>query len=289
MFEHTALLSRMFYIHPIFMRIIFFFLFLSFVVSCGDDPQPVDPNTPIVDPDNPAGSGNNDVLVWSEEFDYDGEPDSNVWRIERGNGDWGWGNGEIQYYRDENLTVSDGTLKITAKKEKYGGFDYTSGRMKTQGNFSFRYGKAEIRAKLPASQGTWPAIWLLGSSFSSVGWPYCGEIDIMEQRGQLADKSYVLGTVHWDANGNASHSVDSSPVENLSSEWHIYTMDWTEDFIKISVDDDHYYRINTNDTMPFDAPFFFIVNIAIGGKLGGAVDPNFSEDIMEIDYIRVYQ
>lgn len=267
------------------------FLFCClFFFSCGnDDPQPIDINTPNVTPTEPVGSGNNDVLIWSEEFDYEGEPDSKVWTIETGNGDWGWGNGEVQYYRDENLSVSDGKLKITLKKEKYDGFDYTSGRMKTQGNFSFRYGKAEIRAKLPASQGTWPAIWLLGNSYSSIGWPFCGEIDIMEQRGQMEDKSYVLGTVHWDANGNASHSVDSAPVENLSSEWHVYTLLWTDKSIKISIDEQDYYRINTNDSMPFYAPFFFIVNVAMGGTLGGDIDPNFTEDVMEIDYIRVYQ
>lgn len=265
-------------------------LLLLFIVSCSKD-KSSPPGPPVIDPDdNNIGSGNNDVLIWSEEFNYEGPPDDDTWTIELGNGDWGWGNGEIQYYLEENLSVSDGTLKITAKKENYGGFEYTSGRMKTLDNFSFQYGKAEIRAKLPASKGTWPAIWLLGDSHPYVGWPFCGEIDIMEQRGQLVDKSYVLGTVHWDANGSdASHSVDSSTLDSPSTNWHIYTLDWTDEYIKISVNDDHYYKINTNNSMPFDAPFFFIVNIAIGGTLGGNVDPNFSEDTMEIDYIRVYQ
>lgn len=271
-------------------RFLALLLFISLLSCGGDDPQPVDPTTPIVDPNTPVGSGNNDVLVWSEEFDYEGEPDSSIWRIETGNGDWGWGNGEVQYYQKSNFQVSDGTLKITAKKEKKGNFDYTSGRMKTQGNYSFKYGKMEVKAKLPASQGTWPAIWLLGNTHSSLGWPFCGEIDVMEQRGN--EKSYVLGTTHWN-NGStyspASYSKDSNDVVNLDSEWHIYTMDWTENYIKISVDDDDYYRINLNDNLPFYSPFFIIVNVAMGGTLGGSIDPNFTEDFMEIDYIRVYQ
>lgn len=271
-------------------RIVFFFFLFSATSCTKNDPKPI-----VIDPsDNnqPTGSGNNDVLIWAEEFDYDGDPDSDKWSIETGNGEWGWGNGEIQYYKNQNINVSDGTLKIKAKRENYGGFNYTSGRMKTQGKFSFRYGKAEIRAKLPSTQGTWPAIWLLGSSHSSLGWPFCGEIDIMEQRGQPNDKSYVLGTVHWN-NGSvynpASHSIDSENIENLSNQWHIFTLVWTEDYIKIGVDNNYYYQINTNDSMPFDASFFFIVNVAIGGTLGGNVDPDFYEDTMEIDYIRVYQ
>ena len=274
------------------MRLSFPLLIFFLFIGCGDDPQPVSPIGQTIDPETPVGSGNNDVLVWFEEFDYNGAPDPSKWTIETGNGDWGWGNGEDQYYRAQNLEVSDGTLKITAKRENFGGFEYTSGRMKTQGNFNFKYGKAEIRAKLPATQGTWPAIWLLGSSHSTLGWPFCGEIDIMEQRGQLNDKSYVLGTVHWNHGSEynpASYSLDSQNIENLSTEWHLFTMDWTEDRIKIGVDNNYYYQINTNDSMPFFDPFFFIVNVAIGGTLGGNIDPNFSQDTMEIDYIRVFQ
>ena len=110
-----------------------------------NEPDPVNDND-----ERPVGSGNNDVLVWSEEFNYNGAPDPKIWTIETGNGDWGWGNGESQYYRSQNLNVSDGTLKITAKSENYGGFQYTSGRMKTLGKYNFKYGKAEIRAKLPS-------------------------------------------------------------------------------------------------------------------------------------------
>ena len=150
------------------MKLLFPVFIFFLLISCGDDPQPLSPSD-LIDPETPVGSGNNDVLVWSEEFDYNGAPDPSKWAIETGNGNWGWGNGEDQYYRAQNLEVSDGTLKITAKQESFGGFEYTSGRMKTQGNFNFKYAKAEIRAKLPATQGTWPAIWLLGSSHSTLG------------------------------------------------------------------------------------------------------------------------
>ena len=276
-------------------------LLFIFLVSCGgDDPQPIDPTTPIVDPNIPVGSGNNDVLVWSEVFDYEGQPDKSKWVIEFGNGDWGWGNGEIQYYHNENLNVSDGTLKITAKKEPIGNSNYSSGRMKTQGNYSFRYGKMEVKAKLPASQGTWPAIWLLGNTFSSLGWPACGEIDLMEQTGYNKEK--ILGTVHWKSGQwNAAHpdrkdnhwdlepGVGEIALQNLHNEFHIYTLNWTSSQIKMYIDDTLYYTINTNTTQPFDDPFFIILNVAMGGTLGGPIDPNFTEDVMEIDYVRVYQ
>jgi hypothetical protein len=161
--------------------------------------------------------------------------------------------------------------------------------------YEFMYGKVEVRAKLPKSQGTWPAIWMLGSSFSSIGWPYCGEIDIMEQSGQ--DKSKVLGTCHWNGNGlypsgdnysPASYGT-TQPVSNVDSDWHIYSVDWTINHIKIYIDGINYFSMNTVNTQPFNDPFFILLNVAMGGTLGGAIDPAFTEDVMEIDYIRVYQ
>jgi len=204
----------------------------------------------------------------------------------------------VQYYRKndpDNVIVADGVLKITAKKEEFGGYQYTSTRIKTQGKFNFTYGKLEVRAKLPKSQGTWPAIWMLGSSFSSIGWPYCGEIDIMEQSGQ--DKSKVLGTCHWNGNGLYPSGDNYSPasygtnqtVSNVDSDWHIYSVDWTINHIKIYIDDTNYFSMNTSNSQPFNDPFFILLNVAMGGTLGGVVDPAFTEDVMEIDYIRVYQ
>jgi len=277
------------------------FLYLSlfsalFLISCSSNSSSDadDSSQPIDDPTKIQGSGNNDVLVWSEEFDVDGAPDSSTWNIQTGNGSGGWGNQEKQFYKAENIEVSNGTLKITAKKQSEG-FQYTSGRMNTEDRYEFMYGKVEVRAKLPKSQGTWPAIWMLGSSFSSIGWPYCGEIDIMEQSGQ--DKSKVLGTCHWNGNGLYPSGDNYSPasygtnqtVSNVDSDWHIYSVDWTINHIKIYIDDTNYFSMNTSNTQPFNDPFFILLNVAMGGTLGGVVDPAFTEDVMEIDYIRVYQ
>lgn len=229
-------------------------------------------------------------LVWSEEFNYTGSPNSSIWNFETGNNN-GWGNNEVQYYtnRESNVRVDGSALIITAKAESQSGFDYTSARITTQDKFDFKYKRVEVRAKLPDAKGTWPAIWLLGANFSSVGWPHCGEIDIMEQTGW--DKNTVLGTCHWwDNSGN--HKADygtTTSVSNVSSEWHIYKLEWTEQNITISVDDDSFYTMNTNSGMPFNQNFFMILNIAMGGNLGGDIDSGFTESTMEIDYIRVYE
>ncbi|SDX94313.1 Glycosyl hydrolases family 16 [Lutibacter oricola] len=227
------------------------------------------------------------TLVWSDEFDTAGAPDTANWTYDLGAG--GWGNGEAQTYTNnaENVIVEDGVLKITAKADGSGG--YTSTRLKSQGLQSFKYGRIDVKAKLPASQGTWPAIWMLGDSFSTVGWPKCGEIDIMEQKGQ--DKATSLGTLHWwdDASSsNASYGTTTS-VENASTEFHVYSLDWDETSLKIYVDDVEFFSMNNSGDLPFNDNFFVILNIAMGGTLGGTIDPAFTEDTMEIDYIRVYQ
>ena len=228
-------------------------------------------------------------LIFSDEFDVDGAPDSSKWNYDIGSG--GWGNGELQYYTDrlENAVVEDGLLKIKAKKENFEGADYTSARLKTENKFEFTYGRIEVRAKLPAVQGTWPAIWMLGANFSEVSWPRCGEIDIMEQTGN--DKNTVLGTCHWlntSDNTTASYGLNTT-VSTSTSEFHVYSADWTEDYIRIAVDGNQFYEIALNDDLPFDKDFFNILNVAVGGTLGGSVDPNFTESTMEIDYIRIYQ
>jgi beta-glucanase (GH16 family) len=284
--------------------------FLSvWFLSCGgsDDNNPTfipptnnDQNTNTTDEpcdqNTITGTGDNQTLVWSDEFDGEGSPDSCYWTIETGTGVNGWGNWESQYYLEDNIEVSDGTLKIRAKKEQVASSQYTSGRMKTLDSYSFTYGRVDVRAKLPASQGTWPAIWMLGDTFPSLGWPHCGEIDIMEQTG--ANKNKVLATTHWYSNGNASYPNRSNPsssnvgvgekaVTNADTEFHEYSLEWTPTKIKWLIDDVQYHEFNTID--PFNADFFIILNVAMGGTLGGAIDPNFTEDVMEIDYIRVYQ
>jgi len=231
-------------------------------------------------------------LVWEDDFNTDGTPDSSKWTYDLGTtdifGNTGWGNQEAQSYTDnaENVIVEGGSLKITAKKE---GNDYTSARIKTQGLYDFTYGRVEVRAKLPSAQGTWPAIWMLGSNHPTVGWPSSGEVDIMEQRGN--DKSYVEGTCHWyntAGSSNASYGETTS-IENPSTEFHLYTLEWTEDAIKIFLDDVKYYELPNSADLPFNADFYLILNVAMGGTNGGDIDPAFTQDTMEIDYIKVFQ
>ena len=231
-------------------------------------------------------------LVWEDDFNTDGAPDSSKWTYDLGTtdifGNNGWGNQEAQSYTNnaDNVIVENGSLKITAKKE---GNDYTSARIKTQGLYNFTYGRVEVRAKLPAAQGTWPAIWMLGSNHPTVGWPFSGEIDIMEQRGN--DKSYVEGTCHWfnTAGGNNASYGETASIDTPSSEFHLYTVEWSESAIKIYLDDIQYYELPNSGDLPFNSDFYLILNVAMGGTNGGDIDPAFTEDTMEIDYIRVFQ
>ncbi len=234
-------------------------------------------------------AGDDYSLVWADEFDTNGAPDPANWTYDLGTGTSGWGNQELQNYTDnaENVIIEDGFLKITAKATGNGG--YTSARIKSEGLQEFTYGKVEIRAKLPASEGTWPALWMLGANNATVGWPACGEMDIMEQVGW--DKSRTLGTFHWFDNGtnaNASYG-ESLDVADTATEFHVYSIEWNEASIKISVDDVSVVTLTNNPDFPFNADFFFIMNVAMGGTLGGDIDPAFTEDTMEVDYIRVYQ
>ena len=226
-------------------------------------------------------------LVWEDDFNTDGAPDATNWTYDLGDG--GWGNGEVQTYTNsaENVKVLDGSLIITAKTDGSGG--YTSARLKSQGLRKFTYGRIEVRAKLPASAGTWPAIWMLGSNFTTVGWPTCGEIDIMEQTG--ANKDITLGTLHWyntTASVNASYG-ETTAVADASSDFHLYTVEWSDTSIKIYLDDVNFFQMANDSTLPFNADFFMILNIAMGGTLGGDIDPSFTEDTMEIDYVKVFQ
>lgn len=225
-------------------------------------------------------------LVWEDDFNTDGAPDTNKWTYDLGAG--GWGNGESQTYTNdpENISVSDGSLKITAIKE---GTSYTSARIKTEGLYEFTYGRVEVKAKLPASQGTWPAFWLLGANFPSVGWPECGEMDIMEQTGD--DKNTVLGTCHWldPVNGSSASYGQTFSISDSSSEFHLYTVEWSETAIKIYVDNQKYYEFSNNENLPFNADFFLIFNIAMGGTLGGPIDPAFTQDTMEVDHVKIFK
>ncbi len=223
-------------------------------------------------------------LVWEDDFNTNGAPDAGNWTYDLGAG--GWGNQELQTYTDnaENVIVEDGFLKITAKAD---GTSYTSARLKSEGLYDFTFGRVEVRAKLPVSIGTWPAIWMLGSDYQTNTWPACGEIDIMEQTGQ--DKNVVLGTVHHPGVSPGAGDSSSISVPTSTTEFHNYTVEWTPDEIIFLVDDTVFHTVANTSDLPFDSDFFIILNIAMGGTLGGDVDPAFTEDTMEIDYVRVYQ
>lgn len=235
----------------------------------------------------------NTGLLWSDEFNYTGSPDSSKWNYNIGRGDNGWGNGEAQYYtsRSQNVKVENGNLTITAKKENYEGAEYTSTRLLTQGKFDFTYGKVEVRAKLPIGGGTWPAIWMLGSNINTVGWPACGEVDIMEHVGN--NQGTVQSAMHTPSSYGGTINHGSQYLEDVSTEFHVYAVEWTSEKMIFSVDDVVHYTYNPStkdsNTWPFDADQFIILNIAMGGGFGGEIDPNFVSSTMEIDYVRVYQ
>lgn len=225
-------------------------------------------------------------LIWADEFDMAGAPNPLNWTFEVGAG--GWGNNELQYYtnRSQNATVSGGMLKITAIKETFNGAPYTSARLITKGKFEFKYGRVEVKAKLPAGGGTWPAIWMLGADISSVGWPACGEIDIMEHRGN--DPNKIHGTLHYPGRSGGNPVTAITTATNVSTTFHVYKCDWSAANIKFYVDDNLYFTVPNSQGIPFNKDFFMILNIAMGGTFGGPVDPAFTSSSMEIDYIRVF-
>lgn len=226
--------------------------------------------------------------VWFDEFSVDGAPDSSKWGYDLGNNN-GWGNNEAQYYtnRTQNAVVSNGTLKINLIKEAYQGYNYTSARLISKGKYSMKYGKVEIRAKIPSGGGTWPALWMLGDNIDSVGWPACGEIDIMEHVGNQLNKIY--GTLHYPGRSGGNADGATIMISNATTEFHIYSMEWNASTIKIYVDNQLFFTYNNNANSPFNQNFFFIMNVAMGGNFGGVIDPNVTNATMEVDYIRVYQ
>lgn len=236
-----------------------------------------------------AGSGSNDVLVWSDEFDNDGAPCADNWGFDLGTGDGGWGNGESQYYTDrpDNVIVEDGFLKITAKAEAYEGSDYTSSRLLSKNKFEFQYGKVEVRAKLPTGGGTWPAIWMLGADLDTNPWPGAGEMDIMEHVGNNQD--VIISALHFPGNSGGDAITESNTFTGVSDNFFVYGVEWTETDIIFSVDGTPTLTYPNSDAVPFNKDFFLILNVAMGGTLGGTIDPAFTESTMEIDYVRVYQ
>lgn len=229
------------------------------------------------------------TIFWSDEFDKDGAPDSTKWDYDIGTGSNGWGNAELEYYtsRPENVIVQNGALKIVARKESFNGRLYTSARLLSKNKFAFALGKVEIRAKIASAVGTWPALWMLGSNIDAVGWPACGEIDIMEARGNEPNK--IFGTLHYPGRSGGNADGSTTIITNASTEFHIYSLDWTADAIKISVDGQQFHTVLNSGSIPFNHDFFFIMNLAMGGNFAGGVDPGFTSDSLVVDYIRVYK
>jgi beta-glucanase (GH16 family) len=231
-------------------------------------------------------------LVWHDEFDSAAIDTSN-WNFNEGAG--GWGNGEAQFYtaRPENARVEDGLLIIEARQEKYEGSYYTSARLKTQGLQEFQYGRIEARLKVPSGVGLWPAFWMLGSSFDGSNWPDCGEIDIMEYVGREPD--LVIGTVHGPGySGALGISQWNRREENIADDFHVFAIDWTPGRIDWYYDGVKYHTVTREDvgdrTWVFDQPFFVILNLAVGGTLGGMIglDTTFPAQL-QVDYVRVFQ
>lgn len=224
------------------------------------------------------------VLKFSDEFNTDGAPDPTKWGYDLGAG--GWGNAESQSYTSaaDNVIVAGGNLKITAKKV---GSSYTSARLKSENKFEFTYGKVEVRAKLTTGAGTWPAIWMLGENYATNTWPACGEIDIMEYKG--SQPTTIYGTLHYPGNSGGNANGSSTTIANAASEFHVYKTIWSPASVKIYVDDVLYHTVANTSSLPFNKDFFLILNVAMGGTFGGAIDPAFSQSSMEIDYVRVYQ
>jgi len=230
-------------------------------------------------------------LVWEENFN---EPvlNESVWNFELGDGCpnlCGWGNNERQVYTTKNHEIKNGNLIIHAKKE---GNRYTSTKITTKDKKSFQYGRMEARAKLPIGHGIWPAFWMLGQNISQVGWPKSGEIDILEYIGK--EPHMVFTTLHTqDSHGNTINTKKTS-FPNIEEGFHVFALDWTKDKMDFFVDDILVYtfqpEIKNENTWPFDKPFYFILNVAIGGNFGGpAVDDTvFPQDFI-VDYIKVYQ
>ncbi|WP_228530364.1 family 16 glycosylhydrolase [Tamlana sp. I1] len=247
------------------------------------------------------------TLVWSDEFDIDGAVLATNWTAETtpaNNANLSWFNGEKQHYTDrlDNAYVSNGTLKIIAKKESFTYTEpgsgrtstkaYTSARLITQGKQEFTYGRIDVRAKLPQGDGTWPAIWTLGANMNTVGWPACGEIDIMEHWGY--NPGIVSSATHTTAcsGGCKNVTVGETLLTDFSSEFHVYSVVWTSEELRFLIDGEFKYRYKpstkTNENWPYTANQFIILNVAMGGDWF-TIGPNFTTATMEVDYVRVYQ
>ena len=246
-------------------------------------------------------------LVWSDEFNYSGKPDPEKWSYEIGF----IRNLEEQIYtkRKKNVRVKNGNLELTAHKENFknkrydpevknyrintASSDYTSGSIHTQDKFEFKYGRVDVRAKLPEGNGVWPAIWMLGANFEEIEYPLAGEIDIMEFVG--IEPNEIHGTVHfpWDNHSGIKADGGTYSLKNISEEFHVYSLNWTKDKIEFLVDNQKFHEFEIDnaglDRNPFRKPFYLILNFALGGNWAGEVDPDIFPQKFLIDYVRVYK
>lgn len=238
-------------------------------------------------------------LVWSDEFEGEGAPDPMKWTYDVGN--WGWGNNEPQYYtndRRENARLEDGNLIIEARKNDMNQA-WTSARLTTRGKTSFLYGKYEFRAKVPSADGTWAAGWFLGDKYvDELSWPYCGEIDVLECVGSEINDETGNGINHGSCHTRTyyfkegTHITATTEIEDMVNTYHTYAIEWTPNEIKAFVDDEHYYTYDKNKDeleWPFNDPQNIILNLAMGGGMGGAIDPSIDSQQFVIDYVRVYE
>ena len=235
-------------------------------------------------------------LVWKDEFNYTGLPDSSKWNYDVGGN--GWGNNERQYYTKADTTnakVQNGKLIITAKKQQKENNSYTSARLVSKYKGDWLYGRIEIKAKLPAGRGMWPAIWMLPTDWQYGGWPESGEIDIMENVGYMPDS--VFSSVHTKSFNHAIHTQKTKGLffADLYSNYHLYAIEWYNDRINFFVDDNQFFSFkNTGkgfEEWPFDKRFHLLLNVAVGGNWGGikGVDETIGAASMEVDYVRVYK
>ncbi len=239
-------------------------------------------------------------LVWEDDFNVDGAPDASKWTLDIGTGSpalQGWGNNELQYYtdREENVHVENGYLVINARKEAYQGANYTSARLNTKGKFDTEYGRIEARMRLPYGQGLWPAFWMLGEAYDPSTpdvWPNCGEIDIMENRGQEPNK--ITGSVHGPgySAADAVHKDYTLQNDRFDTGFHVFGIEWGKNYINYYVDGDLYNQIKPEDVpgeWVFNQPFFLLINLAVGGNYVG--NPNETTEFPQtllVDYVRVY-
>ena len=244
-------------------------------------------------------------LWWSDEFDGTSLNKSN-WEPQIGDGSnygvYQWGNGEAEYYREENARVADGVLTITAKKESFSGYNYTSARIRTKGKVKTTYGRFEARMKLPNVAGCWPAFWMLPEgNYQGQGWPYSGEIDIMENKGRQAKTT--SGALHYSDNGGHTYRTNTATLSSSIAEWHVYALEWSSEGMKWFVDGKQFLMAKkeywhpqgsvypTDDDAPFNQDFHILINLAIGGHFDNYTLPpdNMMPAEMKVDYVRIYK